>query len=213
MKRFFTSLVITTCALIGYAQQAIGTLNVKPFVGATLTRLQPITDNKMKMNAGVVAGAELEYQLLEKASVSAGVQFLTQGAKKNKSFDDFGNTITKSLYTEYLSIPLTFNYYVIPNLAVKAGFEGKILTHSQFANKDITGKNTHNLTKTLNQFLVALPLGVSYEYNHFVLEARYSLPLTKISKGRYMALTSTGEFPLNGNYHTFQITLGYKFKI
>ena len=86
MKRFFTSLVITTCALIGYAQQPIGTLNVKPFVGATLTRLQPITDNKMKMNAGVVAGAELEYQLLEKASVSAGVQFLTQGAKKKQEF-------------------------------------------------------------------------------------------------------------------------------
>ena len=80
MKWFFTSLVITTCALIGYAQQPIGTLNVKPFVGATLTRLHPITDNKMKMNAGVVAGAELEYQLLDKASVIAGVQFLTQGA-------------------------------------------------------------------------------------------------------------------------------------
>ena len=213
MKRFFTSLVITTCALIGYAQQPISTLNIKPFVGATFTKQQPITNDKVDMKAGIVAGAELEYQILEKASVAGGVQFLTQGSRAKQTSDDGSYIVRKSLNAESISIPLTFNYYVIPNLAVKAGFEGKILTHSQFANKDITGKNTHDLTKTLNQFLVALPLGVSYEYNHFVLDARYSLPLTKISKGRYMALTSTGEFPLNGNYHTFQITLGYKFKI
>lgn len=213
MKRFFTSLALATCALIGYAQQPTGTFSVKPFVGTTITKLQPITDNKVDMKLGAVAGAELEYQLLDKASVAVGVQFLTQGSRAKQTIEDNGPIVRKSLNSEYISIPLTFNYYVIPNLAVKAGFEGKILTHSQFANKDITGKNTHNLTKTLNQFLVALPLGVSYEYNHFVLEARYSLPLTKISNGRYMALTSTGEFPLNGNYHTFQITLGYKFKI
>ena len=213
MKRFFTSLALATCALIGYAQQPAGTFSVKPFVGATFTKQQPITNDKVDMKAGIVAGAELEYQILEKASVAGGVQFLTQGSRAKQTSDDGSYTVRKSLSAESISIPLTFNYYVIPNLAVKAGFEGKILTHSQFANKDITGKNTHNLTKTLNQLLVALPLGVSYEYNHFVLEARYSLPLTKISNGRYMALTSTGEFPLNGNYHTFQITLGYKFKI
>lgn len=36
MKRFLTSLVLATCALIGYAQQPTGTLSVKPFVGANL---------------------------------------------------------------------------------------------------------------------------------------------------------------------------------
>ena len=65
MKRFFTSLVLATCALIAYAQQPTGTFSVKPFVGTTITKLQPITDNKVDMKLGAVAGAELEYQLLD----------------------------------------------------------------------------------------------------------------------------------------------------
>ena len=213
MKRFFTSLVLATCALIGYAQQPTGTFSVKPFVGATFTKQQPITNDKLDMKAGIVAGAELEYQLLDKASVAVGVQFLTQGSRAKQTSDDGSYTVRKSLSAESISIPLTFNYYVIPNLAIKAGVEGNIPTRTQMIYKQNEGKFPHDLTIELTHFLVALPIGVSYEYNNFVLDARYSLPLSNISKGRYMALDSVGEFPLNGKFHTFQITLGYKFKI
>ena len=213
MKRFFTSLALATCALIGYAQQPTGTFSVKPFVGTTITKLQPITDNKVDMKLGAVAGAELEYQLLDKASVAVGVQFLTQGSRAKQTIEDNGSTVRKSLNSEYISIPLTFNYYVIPNLAIKAGVECNIPTRTQMIYKQNEGKFPHDLSIELTHFLVALPIGVSYEYNNFVLDARYSLPLSNISKGRYMALDSVGEFPLNGKFHTFQITLGYKFKI
>lgn len=213
MKRFFTSLALATCALIGYAQQPTGTFSVKPFVGATITKLQPITDNKVDMKLGAVAGAELEYQLLDKASVAVGVQFLTQGSRTKQTIEDNGSTVRKSLNSEYISIPLTFNYYVIPNLAVKVGVEGNIQTRSQMIYKNDEGNTPYDLTSKFTHFLVALPIGVSYEYNNFVLDARYSLPLTKITEGRYMSLDTAGEFPLNGKYHTFQITLGYKFKI
>lgn len=213
MKRFFTSLALATCALIGYAQQPTGTFSVKPFVGTTITKLQPITDNKVDMKLGAVAGAELEYQLLDKASVAVGVQFLTQGSRAKQTSDDGSYTVRKSLSAESISIPLTFNYYVIPNLAIKAGVECNIPTRTQMIYKQNEGKFPHDLSIELTHFLVALPIGVSYEYNNFVLDARYSLPLTKITEGRYMSLDTAGEFPLNGKYHTFQITLGYKFKI
>ena len=213
MKRFFTSLALATCALIGYAQQPTGTFSVKPFVGTTITKLQPITDNKVDMKLGAVAGAELEYQLLDKASVAVGVQFLTQGSRAKQTIEDNGPIVRKSLNSEYISIPLTFNYYVIPNLAIKAGVECNIPTRTQMIYKQNEGKFPHDLSIELTHFLVALPIGVSYEYNNVVLDARYSLPLSNISKGRYMALDSVGEFPLNGKFHTFQITLGYKFKI
>ena len=213
MKRFFTSLVLATCALIGYAQQPTGTFSVKPFVGATFTKQQPITNDKVDMKAGIVAGAELEYQILEKASVAGGVQFLTRGSRAKQTSDDGSYTVRKSLSAESISIPLTFNYYVIPNLAVKAGIEGNIQTRSQMIYKNDEGNTPYDLTSKFTHFLVALPIGVSYEYNNFVLDARYSLPLTKITEGRYMSLDTAGEFPLNGKYHTFQITLGYKFKI
>lgn len=213
MKRFFTSLVLATCALIGYAQQPTGTLSVKPFVGATFTKQQPITNDKVDMKAGIVAGAELEYQILEKASIAGGVQFLTQGSRAKQTSDDGSYIVRKSLNAESISIPLTFNYYVIPNLAVKVGVEGNIQTRSQMIYKNDEGNTPYDLTSKFTHFLVALPIGVSYEYNNFVLDARYSLPLTKITEGRYMSLDTAGEFPLNGKYHTFQITLGYKFKI
>ena len=213
MKRFFTSLALATCALIGYAQQPAGTFSVKPFVGATFTKQQPITNDKVDMKAGIVAGAELEYQILEKASVAGGVQFLTQGSRAKQTSDDGSYTVRKSLSAESISIPLTFNYYVIPNLAVKVGVEGNIQTRSQMIYKNDEGNTPYDLTSKFTHFLVALPIGVSYEYNNFVLDARYSLPLSKITEGRYMSLDTAGEFPLNGKYHTFQITLGYKFKI
>lgn len=213
MKRFFTSLVLATCALIGYAQQPTGTLSVKPFVGATFTKQQPITNDKVDMKAGIVAGAELEYQILEKASIAGGVQFLTQGSRAKQTSDDGSYIVRKSLNAESISIPFTFNYYVIPNLAIKAGVECNIPTRTQMIYKQNEGKFPHDLTIELTRFLVSLPIGVSYEYNNFVLDARYSLPLSNISKGRYMALDSVGEFPLNGKFHTFQITLGYKFNI
>ena len=213
MKRFFTSLALATCALIGYAQQPAGTFSVKPFVGATFTKQQPITNDKVDMKAGIVAGAELEYQILEKASVAGGVQFLTQGSRAKQTSDDGSYTVRKSLSAESISIPLTFNYYVIPNLAIKAGVECNIPTRTQMIYKQNEGKFPHDLSIELTHFLVALPIGVSYEYNNFVLDARYSLPLTKITEGRYMSLDTAGEFPLNGKFHTFQITLGYKFKI
>ena len=165
------------------------------------------------MKAGIVAGAELEYQILEKASVAGGVQFLTQGSRAKQTSDDGSYTVRKSLSAESISIPLTFNYYVIPNLAIKAGVECNIPTRTQMIYKQNEGKFPHDLSIELTHFLVALPIGVSYEYNNFVLDARYSLPLSNISKGRYMSLDTAGEFPLNGKYHTFQITLGYKFKI
>ena len=213
MKRFFTSLVLATCALIGYAQQPTGTFSVKPFVGATFTKQQPITNDKVDMKAGIVAGAELEYQILEKASVAGGVQFLTRGSRAKQTSDDGSYTVRKSLSAESISIPLTFNYYVIPNLAIKAGVECNIPTRTQMIYKNDEGNTPYDLTSKFTHFLVALPIGVSYEYNNFVLDARYSLPLTKITEGRYMSLDTAGEFPLNGKYHTFQITLGYKFKI
>ena len=146
---------------------------MKPFVGTTITKLQPITDNKVDMKLGAVAGAELEYQLLDKASVAVGVQFLTQGSRTKQTIEDNGSTVRKSLNSEYISIPLTFNYYVIPNLAIKAGVEGNIQTRSQMIYKNDEGNTPYDLTSKFTHFLVDIAHQVmSYEYNNFVLDAR-----------------------------------------
>ena len=47
----------------------------------------------------------------------------------------------------------------------------------------------------------AIPLGISYEFSHVVLDARYNFSLTK-------AISILGE---STKHSVFQITLGYKF--
>lgn len=49
----------------------------------------------------------------------------------------------------------------------------------------------------------SIPVGVSYEYKNFVLDARYNWGLTNIAKG--------GE--VSSKNSVFHITLGYKFDL
>ena len=49
----------------------------------------------------------------------------------------------------------------------------------------------------------AIPFGLSYEFNHIVLDARYNLGLTK-------AISVLGE---STKHSVFQITIGYKLNL
>ena len=54
----------------------------------------------------------------------------------------------------------------------------------------------------LSKFMLSVPVGLSYEYQRFVLDARYNIGATDLFKG---------EGTLRNN--VFQLTLGYKFPI
>ena len=50
-----------------------------------------------------------------------------------------------------------------------------------------------------------LPIGLSYEYRHFVIDARYTFGLTEIF--------DKDEIDLDSKNLTFQLSLAYKFKL
>ena len=50
-------------------------------------------------------------------------------------------------------------------------------------------------------FDFSIPVGASYEYQNFVLDARYNIGVTKVIDG------------LDCRNSVFQLTLGYKFKL
>ena len=52
-----------------------------------------------------------------------------------------------------------------------------------------------------NTFDLSIPVGLSYEYNNFVLDGRYNFGVTNIAKG------------VNTKNSVFQFTLGYKFEL
>jgi hypothetical protein len=91
------------------------------------------------------------------------------------------------------------NYYVMPGLAIKAGIqaglnvkhEGKVEADGNSVTSDLQHVNTVDFS---------IPLGASYEFSNFVIDARYNLGLTKIYD--VSGVTSKNS--------VIQVTLGYK---
>ena len=56
----------------------------------------------------------------------------------------------------------------------------------------------------MNTFQFAIPVGISYEYQSFVLDARYNIGLTKAFKSSW---------DTSSRHNVFSISLGYKFAL
>ena len=159
---------------------------IKPMVGGTLAgyRGSDVSDD-LKMKFGLVAGAEFGYQVSEPFALTAGLLYSMQGAKNDKS-SDFNQKL------DYLNIPILANYYVAPGFAIKAGVQPGFLMSAKM--------DGHDIKDNFKTFDLSIPLGLSYEFSDFVVDARYNLGLTKLDKD--------GEDKAYNN--VFMLTLGYK---
>lgn len=173
-----------------YAQHAVGTTTIQPKIGLNVANL---TELKGDAKLGVAAGAELEYQATDMISVSAGLLYSMQGTKfKGKSVniplvDEKVQLPSANANLSYINIPVMANVYVVPGLAVKLGLQPGFCV-----GKDNSDANTVDLS---------IPVGLSYEYNNFVLDGRYNFGVTQ-AIDTFKAKNSV-----------FQITVGYKFEL
>ena len=195
MKKMMMIAVMMVATLAASAQQEVGTWSVTPKVGFNLANITDADDADMKF--GLVAGADLTYQLSDVFAVSAGAFYSVQGAKSKMKIG--GETYDLTAKLDYINVPILANYYVIPGLAIKAGIQpgfnvkhkGEYETHGSSYEGDI---------EHFKSFDLAIPLGLSYEFSDFVIDARYNLGLTKI----YDAEGSSSKNSV------FQFTIGYK---
>ena len=189
MKKVFMAAVFAVLSSTAVmAQSAAGSVFVKPMVGATLTTLTKADDSKMKF--GLVGGAEVGYQVSDAFAVTGGVLASMQGAKMK----DYSEVVAGETYSvkdastslTYLNIPILANYYIVPGLSIKAGIQpGFLLSHKSKATEVTPAgefKEEETSTSGLKKFDFSIPLGLSYEFSDFVIDARYNLGLTKISK-------------------------------
>ena len=136
--------------------------------------LATITDfDNVKMKAGLVAGVEAEYGISEKAKEGDGKMKL-----------------------DYINVPILANYYVIPGLAIKAGIQPGFLMSA----KDNDGNSFKDEMKKVD---ISIPLGASYEFENFVIDARYNLGLTKGNKNGDKSRKNS----------VLMFTVGYKFAL
>jgi len=184
MKKMMMIAAMMLMSIGAFAQNEVGQFTLQPRVGLNISK---ITGDGTKSTVGMAAGVEAEYGILEKLGVTAGLLYSMQGYKADGA--------DKKSCMDYINIPILAQYYVIPGLAVKAGVQPGFLVRASY--------DGNSFSDACKKFDFSIPVGVSYEYKSFVLDARYNFGLTKTAK--------------NANEKTknsvFQIVLGYKFAL
>ena len=181
MKKLMMIAAMMVATLSASAQEVeVGQFYLKPMVGATMTTLTKIDDKKMKV--GLLGGAEVGVKVAEPFDVTAGLLFMMQGTKGK----DSEYTKNASTTLTYLNVPIMANVYVLPGLALKAGIQpGFLLTSKSKWSDNESGKWVDYDTTSkdgLNKFDLSIPMGISYEFSNFIIDARYNLGLTKVMK-------------------------------
>lgn len=192
MKKIFLVAAMMVSSVAMFAQHAVGSFSVQPKIGMNIATLTKADGADPRI--GLVAGAEVEYQVTDIFSISGGALYSMQGAKSNEEEGD------ATIKLDYINIPILANVYVAKGLAVKLGIQPgfNVNSKAKAESGDITAEVELNDVKTVD---FSIPVGLSYEYKNFVIDGRYNWGLTKIMDGA------------SNKNSVFQFTLGYKFDL
>ena len=192
MRKVIIMAVLMLSSVATFAQRPVGSLTVQPKIGMNFATLTKADDSESRI--GLVAGAELEYQLSDIFSISGGALYSQQGCE----WSEDGSTRTNKL--DYINIPVLANVYVVKNLAVKFGVQPAFNVNSK-AKASQGDSSVQGSIEGIKTFDFSIPIGLSYEYKNIVIDGRYNFGLTKVSKYA------------DSKNSVFQLTLGYKLDI
>ncbi len=149
----------------------------------------------------MAAGLEVEYQLSDIVSLSAGAIYSQQGYKKDWVIGGVDYERTAKL--DYINVPILANVYVTKGLAVKLGLQPGFNISSKYNQKVTTAGRVVETTSDMKAQSVdfSIPVGLSYEFSNVQLDARYNWGISKVLKNK------------EDKNSVFQITLGYKFAL
>ena len=194
MKKMFLTAAMMLASVATFAQNAVGQITIQPKVGLNIANVTDADDADARI--GLAAGAEFEYGVTDMIGVSAGLVYSMQGYKFSE-----GNVDT-TVKLDYLNVPILANVYVAPGLAVKLGVQPGFKLSSKVKMEgsgiSIEGESDDDGVKG---FDLSIPVGVSYQYQNIVLDARYNWGVTKVFDD------------VDSKNSVFQITLGYKFAL
>lgn len=191
MKKIILMAALMLTSVATFAQHEVGSFTLQPKVGINIATLTDADDADSRV--GFVGGVEGEYQATDIFSLSAGLLYSMQGCK----YDVSGVKTTTKL--DYINIPILANVYVVKGLAVKLGIQPAFNVNSEISAKGYGLSGSGDVDA--KSFDFSIPVGLSYEYSNFVLDARYNWGLTKVADN------------IDSKNSVFQITLGYKFDL
>ena len=193
MKKLFMIAAMMVATLSVSAQEA-GQMFIKPMAGGTFSTLVGDVDD-VKGKIGLVGGAEFGYNINETFGITAGLLYTMQGCK-DKDVDANFNL-------DYINVPVLANVYVAPGLALKAGPQIGFLTRAKLDDVD--------MKDVCNTIDFSIPVGVSYEISDFVIDFRYNIGITSVSKNKKIkADVIEIESDRKTRNSVFMLTVGYK---
>lgn len=192
MKKLFLAVVAMMVSAATFAQNEVGQLTIQPKVGVNIANITDADDADPRI--GLAAGAEFEYGLTDNIGLSAGVLYSMQGAKTTE------DNVDCTLKLDYLNIPILANFYVAKGFAVKLGVQPGFKLSSKAKAKG-SGASVELDVDGIKSVDLSIPVGVSYQYQNIVFDARYNWGVTKIIDDA------------DSKHSVFQITVGYKFSL
>jgi hypothetical protein len=193
MKKLFMIAAMMVATLSVSAQEA-GQMFIKPMAGGTFSTLVGDVDD-VKGKIGLVGGAEFGYNINETFGITAGLLYTMQGCKDNDVDANFN--------LDYINVPVLANVYVAPGLALKAGPQIGFLTRAKLDDVD--------MKDVCNTIDFSIPVGVSYEISDFVIDFRYNIGITSVSKNKEIKSEVVEiESDKKTRNSVFMLTVGYK---
>lgn len=213
MKKIMMIAALMVATLSANAQNEVGQVTLKPTVGMNIASMTKVEGSKIR--PGLIAGVEAEYGVAENFSMTAGLFYSMQGVKQEYSGSGSYGSISysgdaKATYKlDYLNIPIMAQYYILPGLAIKAGVQPGFCVSKKYdleisasvAGQSASDKTSGKIEDAIKSFDFSIPVGLSYEFSDFVLDARYNFGVTKDIEDQ------------DARHSVFTFTLGYKFAL
>lgn len=200
MKKIYLIVLLMMTSLATFAQREAGEVSFKPAVGVSSANM---TDMEASGHIGFLVGADVEYQMSDMFALSGGLYFATSGCQTS-NMDITGLGFKAHLHNAYLNVPVLLNAYVAEGFAIKAGLQPGILLSSKLDFKTLEVTTKTNVKDILNTVDLAIPVGLSYEYNNIVFDARYNIGISNVVKSNNVRKGYSKN-------QILQFTIGYRF--
>ena len=215
MKKFILIAGMMLACISGFAQMQPGVFTITPKMGVNVASMSNSGRSNSRM--AFAAGLDFEYQINRQFSFALGTIYSQQGIS-----DD-----PWTLKTDYLTLPVTANFYPVRGLGIYVGVEPGILLRDKaeiFYGQHSAVVALSNIDEVTDLYkesyglkceglfehgfgakrgVLALPIGVNYEFDHCVFGIKYSIGLGN-------AISGTG---VSCTHNVLQVTLGYRFNV
>lgn len=207
MKKIFSLAVAVMLSAVSFAQTEVGGFFFAPKAGLSVASLTNAPD-KYTNKPGFTVGVEVGYQMTENFAITVDALYSGQGmeCEEKTYYTDVPTTYENKVSLDYLNIPILANYYIVKGLAVKAGIQPGILVSAKSKEKGTLHDGTEetDIKDNSNSIDFSIPVGLSYEWNNIILDARYNIGITNVNK------SGKGFNNKDNKNSVFQLTLGYK---